>query len=574
MKRRQFLQMGAASAVVLATGAHPALGARRTGPPPRSLVTGRAYAPVAAFPSGILSGDPSTDGVVLWTRIDPVLAGAGATVDWEIGTDPAMTAETVVASGTALTDPTTDHTVHVEPTGLAAGATYWYRFVVDGTASPVGRTRTLPVGEVDRLRLAYFSCQRFNHGYYSAHADLAGRALDPATDVDVVVSLGDYVYEGGPADGVTVDGRVDPGPPAETLDEFRRQYHLYREDLDLQAMHAAFPLVAIFDNHDGLARPGDSQGPGAIGAFFEQMPVRRTPGEGDRQHRNLRWGDLLELFVLDERQYRDPTPRETDDLLGTSSLEVPEMVEPGRTLLGATQYDWLTTGLTDSPAAWKVIGSQLVFWPFRSERFLDAQAEAGDGPQRNAGRYLNMTQWDGYQDERRRLVDHIADGGISDVVVIAGDSHFWSAAELPQDWDDPDSPLVLTEFCGSSISSANADEIGLPDNTLIRPLLASANPYHLRYIEVTTHGYGIVELTAARATVTFVASTTITEPDGGTVVLSRFEVDRGTARIRQVEGSDFLPRPAEEPGEGPAPGDPPPAAPPAAPIDAAATFTG
>lgn len=187
--------------------------------------------------------------------------------------------------------------------------------------------------------------------------DLASLALDPATDVDLVICLGDYVYEAGPADGVTVPGRVDPDAPQVSLADFRRQYHRYRTDPDLQAMHAAFPFVGIFDNHDGLSDPTDPAGPGAIAAFFEQLPVRRSASEPNRQHRSFLLGDLAELFLLDERQHRDPEPPSSDHPLGTSSVEEPAMVDPSRTMLGADQRAWLTDGLSASGAAWKVLGT-------------------------------------------------------------------------------------------------------------------------------------------------------------------------------------------------------------------------
>lgn len=582
MDRRRFLQAGTTVGVGAALAAHPlSAWAGRLGPRPRSVATRADYLPVATFPSGVLSGDPTTGGVVLWTRVDPATAGSGVTVGWEIGTDPSFGPGTILAAGTETTAAASDHTAHVEVDTLPSGATLWYRFTVEGTTSPVGRTKTLPAGSVDRVRIAYFSCQRYVHGYYSSHADLAARALDPETDVDLVVSLGDYVYEAGPADDVTVAGRVDPEAPTTTLEDFRRQYHLYRTDLDLQAMHAAFPVVGIFDNHDGLRDPSDPAGPGAIAAFFEQMPVRRVPGDPNRQYRSFALGDMAELFLLDERQHRDPEPPSSGELLGTSSVDEPEMVEAGRTMLGAPQKAWLTSGLDTSVAAWKILGSQLVFWPFRSQRDLVAQAAAGDGPQRNAGTYLSLTQWDGYQAERRELVDHIAGNGIDDVVVISGDSHFWSAAELATDWDDPEAPYVLTEFAGSSVTSANGDEMGFPPNEVVRPLLAAANPLHLRYVETTTNGYGLLELDADRLTVTYLSPSSVTEPDQPTRVLARFEVDRGSARIRQTEGDGFMARPDDlitpdpDPDHDPAPDPDDPAEPdpnpgaPATPGDAA-----
>ncbi|MCB0960654.1 MAG: alkaline phosphatase D family protein [Acidimicrobiales bacterium] len=576
MDRRRFLRSSAAVGLA-ASFARPLAAIARPGAP-TSVATGAAYAPVGAFPSGVASGDPTDDGVILWTRIDPAIAGAGTTVSWEVATDATFSAGSVVASGSAATSPVTDHTVKVDVGGLGAGATLWYRFDVGGTASPVGRTKTLPSGAVDRLRIGFFSCERYVHGYYTAHADLAAQALDPATDLDLVVCLGDYVYEAGPADGVTVPGRLDPDAPQVTLEDFRRQYHLYRTDLDLQAMHAAFAFVGIFDNHDGFSGPDDPSGPGARAAFFEQLPVRQDPADPTRQHRSFRLGDLAELFLLDERQHRDPTPSEaTGNALGTSSLDEPLMCEPGRTMLGTTQKAWLKDGLSASGAAWKVLGSQLMFAPLRSQRYPDEIAAAGDGPQRNAGRYVNLIQWDGYQAERRELVEHLHAEGIADVLAIAGDTHFWTTSEVPLDYDDPDAPLVLVEFGGSSITSANAGEMtDLPGNDVIRPVVNEANPYTLRFMEVTTHGWARIELTGERASVQYRTPATIREATAPTTVLAAFEVDRGTATVRQTDGDGFLARPNEqEPTTtttAPAAGGPGPA--PAVPVAGTADYTG
>jgi alkaline phosphatase D len=575
MDRRRFLQLGAAA------GALTLIGAERTGASRSAIsaATGRAYTPVPQFPSGVISGDPTADGFVLWTRVDPAIAGAGADVGWQVATDAAISA--VIASGTApTTSPDAGHTVHVEVDGLDPATTYWYRFSVDGTTSPVGRTRTMPAGSVDQLRIAFISCQRWVHGYYTAHADLAALALDPATDVDLVVSLGDYIYEAGPADGVTVDGREDSEKPQNTLAEYRRQYDLYRSDANLQAVHAAYPLAPIFDNHDGMSGPGDGSAPGAIAAFFEQMPVRRFAGDPDRQYRSLALGDLAELILLEERQHRDPTPDEGENPLGTSTLEDPAMMAEDLTMLGAAQFGWLKDTLSASTAAWKIVGSQLMFSPLRSQREAAAIAESGGtGPQRNAGRYVNMTQWDGYQAERRRILEHLDGEGIEDVMVIAGDTHFWTTSEVQLDYDDPDSPYLLTEFGGSSISSANAGEMtNLPGNDLIRPVVAAANPYSLRYMEVETHGYGLIELTADKAVVWYRSPASIAVPTSTTSVLAAFEVERGSARVVMIEGDDFLPPPDADPDPEStttttAPGGTP-QAPAAQPVGGQATYTG
>lgn len=583
MDRRRFLQFGTAAGIATVAGAGPlAALARNAGPLARTVASGRTYVPVAAFPSGVASGDPTADGVVLWTRVAPDVAGAGATVTWEVASNATFGAGTVLASGSVTTSPASGHTVKVEVDGLGAGTTAWYRFTVGATASPVGRTKTLPAAGVEQLQLAWFSCQRFVHGYYTAHADLAERALDPATDLDLVISLGDYVYESGPADDVTVDGRVDPEQSQTSLEDYRRQYELYRTDLNLQAMHAAFPVVAIFDNHDGMSDPFDGSGPGAVAAFFEQMPVRPAAPGSTRQHRSFALGDLAELFLLDERQFRDRQPPEADNPLGTSTRDDASMTDPDRTMLGADQLAWFTDGLEGSTAAWKLIGSQLMFAPLRSQRFADdIAASGGTGPNANAGRYVNLTQWDGFQAERRRILDRIAAGGVQDVVAVAGDTHFWTASEVPLDHDDPKAPLLVTEFGGTSISSANAGAMAdLPGNDLIRPVVASANPYTLRYMEVTTHGYGVLDITAERVRATYRIVDTVTATESGASDLAVFEVARGTARIEMVAGSDFLPRPADDPDGPDGPdasdggGQPAPPADPATAVPGTARFTG
>lgn len=168
---------------------------------------------VPEFPCGVASGDPGPGAITLWTRVDPGLDnGAGVTVDVEIATTPEFGSSTVTTASVP-TDASRDHTVHVDLTGLPVGSVLWFRFTAGSATSPLGRTKTTPAPGDDRpVRLAAFSCQRYTHGYYNVHRHLAGMAADPSTDLDVVVSLGDYVYDTGPADGVEVAGRVDPIP--------------------------------------------------------------------------------------------------------------------------------------------------------------------------------------------------------------------------------------------------------------------------------------------------------------------------------------------------------------------------
>lgn len=516
MDRRNFLGAAIGLGGLWATGCVPS----PTYPPQ----SGELFEGTGPFPAGIGSGDPTPTSVLLWTRAHPERdRGAGIILELEVSSSPRFTDDDVVLRRTVTASAARDHCVTVDVGDLVPGTTYWYRFAYDGHRSPLGRTRTAPAPGTDpgRLRVAAFSCQRWTHGFYTAHADLASLAADPDTDVDLVLSLGDYVYETGYADRVYVPGREDPIQRAVTRDQFRSKYRLYRSDPDLQAMHAAYPVVHVFDNHDGLDGPGDPQADGARAAFFEHLPVRSP--DGRRIWRSLRWGTLAEVFLTDQRSHRDPTPEETG-LLGTSTEERPEILDPGRSMLGAEQRTWLFDGLVASPAQWKVIGSQLMFWPWRTlGRF--------PGQPRGAGVYLNLTQWDGYVGERLALLDHLETHDVSDTLLFSGDSHVFSAAQVAPDVDSATSRPRVVEFGTGSVTSNNADEDGYPSDEATAPYLMAVNPNHLRYFESDRHGYVLGELSAAGAEVEVRSPRTIRSPRSTTDVLARFSVAAGSQQI-------------------------------------------
>ena len=517
MDRRTFLTASAAGAggLLLAGCSPPA--------PSYPPQTGLAFEGTGPYPSGVGSGDPTPTSVLLWTRIHPERdGGTGVPVSVEVATTP--TFSRVVWSGAATATGLRDHCVTVDATGLEPGTTYWYRFRYDSTTSPLGRTRTLPVGDVSRFRVAAFSCQRWTHGFFTAHADLAALADDPDTDVDLVLSLGDYVYETGYANRVVIPGRHDPIQQAVTLEQFRSKYRMYRSDPDLQAMHAAYPVVHIFDNHDGLSQPGDPQAAGALAAFDEHLPVRRRlPGRIDR---SLRWGDLSEVFVTDQRSFRSPTLPDATPL-GTSTADEPGMLDPARTMLGLEQRDWLVDGLTASSARWKVLGSQLMFWPWRTVGTFPGQP-------RGSGVYFNTTQWDGYIGERHHILDALAAADTRDVVVLSGDSHIFSAAQVSPDVEDPDETPRVLEFGTGSLTSSNADEDGFPRDEVTAPLLALSSSNHLRWFESDRHGYVLAEFTPGAVTAEARSPRTIRQPGSGTDVLIRFTAASGAQRLERL----------------------------------------
>ncbi|MCB9374236.1 MAG: alkaline phosphatase D family protein [Microthrixaceae bacterium] len=496
----------------------------------RSAATGDPYVPDLAFPDGIASGDPALDRVVLWTRVEPDLDRRdGVPVGLEVARDPEFTPSSLVTWATARAVADDDHTVALDVDGLEPGTTYFYRFTARGHQSPVGRTRTLPDGEVERVRIAQFSCQRYVHGYFPSHRDLADLALDAETDLDLVLSLGDYVYNTEWADDWAVPGRDLPArPEAVTLDEFRRRYHDIRADLALQAMHANFPVAAVFDNHDGMSDPDDPMGAGAVPAFFEQLPVRRFAG-GDRIHRALSLGSMADVVLLDERQHRD---REvpTDDTFADGA-DHPEIYDPERTMLGAEQREWLLGELAGSRATWRVIGSQLMVAPWRT-----SQGGPPSGRITHPGTYLNFTQWDGFQAERDLILRALDERGDRNAVVLSGDSHLFSVSGVALDFDDPDADPVLVELNGSSVTSANADERNLPQSSLTAPAFAAANPQLLLF-DSERHGVSVVELRRDGAEAELRSPTTIEDPDAPVEVLARYRIEPGTARAEPIGGA-------------------------------------
>ncbi|MEO8256183.1 MAG: alkaline phosphatase D family protein [Acidobacteriota bacterium] len=427
-----------------------ALGAVRSG----LAQTARPRFQTSPFTLGVASGDPAPDGAVLWTRLapDPLTGGgmppAAVDVAWEVARDDRM--RQIVRRGTAVARHELAHSVHVEVDGLQENRPYWYRFHAGGVASPIGRTRTLPSAgaAVDRLRFAFASCQHFEFGYFTAYDHLA------AEDLDLVFHLGDYIYEGSRRPDPEIP-RQHLDPEAATLDQYRRRYAQYRLDPALQAAHAACPWVVTWDDHEvennyagalssRVVPAGQflDRRAAAYQAYYEHMPLRRTAlpdGPSARLYRRFAYGSLGTFFVLDTRQYR------TDQPCG-DGLAAPcgEMFDPAATMMGAPQRAWLLEGLDRSRARWNIIPQQVMM--------------AGVDFSRDAGRRLSMDHWSGYQVERTRFLQFLADRRPGNPVVLTGDVHNHWVNDLKVDFDDPKSPIVGTEFVGTSISSGGDGE--------------------------------------------------------------------------------------------------------------------
>jgi alkaline phosphatase D len=462
------------------------------------LVFGRTASAKAAppfagdpFSLGVASGDPTPDGIVLWTRLAPApLEGGGLNgeaygVRYELAADPDF--RTIVRRGAVEALPEEVHTVHVELAGLQPGTYYWYRFKWGTAVSRVGRTRTAPIAGSSpaAFRFAFVSCQNYAHGYYPALADLARQ-----DDIELVVHLGDYIYEG---DGIFAGAVRDHAPQAElmSLSDYRTRHAQYRTDPDLQDAHASFPWLMTWDDHefdnnyadldlDPVDQPLETAAArraAAYLAYWEHAPLsrsRKPVGKDMNLYRRAHWGNLATFHVLDTRQYRSDqmlrqcTEAERDPVSGYC----PTQLDPARTILGSQQRDWLFEGLGAAPAdGWNVLANQVGFAPQDDATRLDR-------------RRFFVDPWDGYVADRQRVLDFLKEHRLTNTVVITGDKHQNSVRNVPESYVDIAGPAIATEFVGTSISTGGdsppaSTHGGDPNNPHI--LL---DDYHRGYVRV------------------------------------------------------------------------------------------
>ncbi|HLT70682.1 MAG TPA: alkaline phosphatase D family protein [Acidimicrobiales bacterium] len=476
--------------------------------------------PAEVFALGVASGDPLPDSVILWTRVvsDPLADDGGMPaqplpVAWEVARDRAF--DDVVASGDAVAEPALAHSVHVDASGLEPDTWYWYRFTVGDRTSPVGRTRTAPGSgaEVEQLRFAFASCQDYEAGHFTAHEHLARE------DVDLVLFLGDYIYERPPGRGAVRRHRT--AAPVD-LAGYRRRYGEVKADPALQAAHAHVPWLCTWDDHEvegnyAGGHPGDPDGDedefvarraAAYQAWYEHMPVRVAPPDGDglAVHRALDWGDLARLYLLDGRQYRSDQPCGARGDVGPGC---DERTDPDRTMLGAEQEEWLGEQLAGSRARWNVVGQQTV---------LTANPLAAPGTP------YNLDQWDGYPAARRRLLDQLRE--VDNPVVLSGDVHASCVCVVTDDPQDPASPPAVPELVGTSITS----EFPARWAPLVRA--ASEALPTIRYLELERRGYVVCEVTPAALTASFRYVATTAEPGAAIETGARWVVRAGDPEPR------------------------------------------
>ena len=531
LDRRRFMSVASAGAAALVFGHGPYTTRTMSAP---SFVD-------YPFQLGIASGDPLPDGVVLWTRLAPRplaeggaggMPGARVPVRWEVASDERF--RSVVRSGTTFATPELAHSVHVEVSGLAPDRWYFYRFSAGGEISPVGRTKTAPAAGTspDRFRFAFASCQMYSEGYFTAYAHMARE------DLDLVVHLGDYIYEYGvpPNGGYRNQPEVLPDDlitEPVTLDRYRLQYGLYKLDPDLQAAHAAFPWVVTSDdhevenNHAGLVPEASSQTPSleeflvrranAYRAFYEHLPLRRSSmpsGPDMLLYRRLSFGSLAEFHVLDTRQYRD------DQAAGDGTDPPnPESLDPARTLTGQAQEAWLLDGLAESSATWKVIAQQV----FMAQRDFAAGEDL----------LFSMDAWDGYAASRDRILGPVAEAGIAPVV-LTGDVHANYAADLKVDFDDPSAPPIGVEFVGTSVASGRDGS----DTSETGDRILAENP-HIKFFN-GQRGYVSCTLTANLWQSDYRVLPYVTQPGAEIYTRASFVTEAGNPGL-QLAGQNQVP---------------------------------
>lgn len=543
MQRRQLFKLLAATST--ATGSFSPLWLR-------AAVAGSIHLDGDPFAYGVASGSPDASSLVLWTRLAVGALRADALqpvpVRWELAHDAQF--KRMVQSGAASASAQLGHSVHVEVQGLESDRWYHYRFMVGDAVSATGRTRTFPApgAKVARLRLAYASCQRWEHGYYSAYRHMRDENLD------AVMFLGDYIYEyPSAAHAVRMPNMTPSLGFVLTLDDYRARYALHKFDPDLQAMHAQCPWLMSWDDHevqndytgvqggnsgmaDVFSKPEDfvRRRAAAYQAYYENMPIRASTlmraTAGMLQHGNaaemriyqrVDFGRLASLYLLDTRQYKDPQACTKGGVLGASMVNPASCAawnDSKRTMLGAQQEAWLGTEFAQASTrgnTWNVVGQSTLFGQ-RDNKVGPEQAFFNDG-------------WDGYTAARTRITDALQKNAVRNAVFLGGDVHENWVGHVLADYAPTAagraSATVGVEFCGTSITSRSSG------NKHTEQRLAE-NP-HFVFADAEKKGYGVAEFTPGQLTTTLRVVDDVTRADAKVETLASFTVQAGRCVVER-----------------------------------------
>jgi alkaline phosphatase D len=470
------------------------------------------------FYHGVASGDPLADRVIIWTRVTPENSVSEIKTKWEIADNEEF--EPVLKKGTLTTSPEHDYTVKVDVGGLQPNRSYYYRFMALDKISPVGRTKTLPQGRVDSLKFAVVSCSNWQHGYFNAYERIAEKS------VDVVLHLGDYIYEAG-ADRAKIAGRTHlPEHEIVTLADYRIRYSQYHLDEGLKKMRQRHPIITIWDDHevanntyiDGAQNhqpetEGDyiARVAAAKKAYYEWIPIR----DGEKHYRAFNFGNLADLIMLDERLEGRTKP--------ATGIDDPFYELEDRSMLGEEQLKWFESRLRNNSSAWKVIGNQVMF----SDLYRSV---------RNQKSPRNMDSWDGYPAEKKRVAEVIKQHDVKNIIFLTGDTHSSWAFEVVADALKGKAtanyePLAV-EFGTTSVSSSNSNESN-PDEEvkIMEQNYMEANP-HLKYVNRRDHGYLMLTLYKEDARADWYFVGTILNPDASEELARTFHVNLNSNTLR------------------------------------------
>lgn len=529
----------------------------------------------STFSCGVASGDPAAESIVLWTRVD-VPGGGNVPVSVEVAADDSFS--TIVWSRSLETGAASDWTVKVVADGLTPGTRYAYRFKASGSVSAVGYTKTLPEN-TDRARFAVASCSHYGFGHFNAYDHIARQK-----NLDAVLHLGDYIYEygrdsyGGP-EGAKLGRLVEPAHEIVSLDDYRERHRQYKRDGALQRMHAAHPMIAIWDDHettnDSFKAGAENHQAGtegrwvdrkraALQAYYEYMPVRDPlPGKGrESLFKSYSWGKYLTLPVIESRLTARSEQLSIAEAFQT--LTSPEALEayrrdvmgdPTRELLGPDQLAFVDDALTKSVAdgaSWRVIGNQVmmarVISPNLAPFFTEEDIVAFEPlfPQIRGflalgtlGLPLNFDAWDGYPAARQRFYDRAANAGARDLVVLTGDSHQFWANSL---FDDEGEPMGI-ELGTSGITSPGASKY-LGDYTQdVTFAIRNDNP-EVRYMDAVNKGYMLLSFEEDRGEARLISMSTVESPSYQAIETASFALvkENGTVAYKESEGLGFKER--------------------------------
>lgn len=525
MKRRDFVGSVATLPFISIAGCKDSSQNTTEEPISTPIVDGIEQAPDiidVAFNHGVASGDPQADRVILWTRVSPALSGpqapASIPVTLMVSRTPEMTDPTIINT-IALAE--RDYTVKVDASGLDPDTWYYFSFGAGNVVSPVGRTRTFPAKtqRIERARFATVSCANYAYGHFSAYQALADVNR---WDLDFVLHLGDYLYEYAPGtyDDPSVPNRShEPANEIVSLSDYRIRHAQYKTDTHLQAIHQQYPMICIWDDHestndsykDGAENhqpesEGDwpSRKARAIQAYMEWMPVREKPEDPESIWRSFQYGDLIDLWMLDTRlEGRD---QQVSSPVGLDNNA------PDRKLISDQQMNWWLDGMTQSQSVWRMIGQQVMFAQLNIAELPTPDALSEILPFGTLQQGLNMDQWDGYTASRNRVLSHIEENNIDNVIVFTGDIHTSWANEIYRNpatliGDLTDEALAV-EFVTPSVTSP-----GFPEGTspAVSTAISIANP-HIKYSELETRGFVVTDVTRQRTQAEYYYVTSIADP--------------------------------------------------------------